>query len=178
MRGVLLGLCGVCALLRVSCTSDMPTRGPYEAYAHDTGRLHPEIVAVLAPWFTDDQAVLDRLRVRVLTPTLARGTEALGLPAIVVLGVTWEVIPGVLDADGYVRGRVFSWTQPRGIALWAHEALHVQQFLADPPGFVFDALRGICLSILDGELYEHDYFEYEVEAIAFERYVKARLEAP
>lgn len=178
IKGVVLGLCGVVAMLLLSCTSDMTTTsGPYEAYAHDTSRLHPEIVAVLAPWFADHPDVLDRLRVRVLTPTLARVTEALGLPAIVVLGTTWEVIPGVLDADGYVRGRVFSWTQPRGVALWAHEALHVQQFLADPLGFAFEALRGICLSILDGDLYEHEYFDYEVEAIAFERYIRARLEA-
>ena len=154
-----------------------PSLGPIEAYAIQHGRLAPQAVQVLAPFFVGHEEVWAHLRIEVLTPAAAEATRLAGMPGVTVLGDTWLVIPGLLDADGMVRGRVFSWSQPRGVALFVHEAFHVQQYLASPLDFVWEAVQGICLSLLHGELYDHDYVSYEREAIAFERQVRVALEA-
>ena len=153
-----------------------PALGPIEAYAVQTGKLAPSAIAVLAPFFAGHEDTLSAIRIQVLSPLAALATLEAGLPAITVIGATWVVIPGLLDANGQVRGRVFSWTQPRGLALWAHEAWHIKQFRDAPLEFVWEGLKGICLSLAHGELYDHDYVSYEQEAIAFERMVRATLE--
>ena len=150
--------------------------GPIETYAVQNGKLAPASIAILVPFFQGHEDALEAIRVQVLSPLAAAATLEAGLPAITVLGIMWVVIPGVLDANGMVRGRVFSWTQPRGIALWAHEAFHVQQYRDNPLAFIWEGLKGICLSLTHGELYDHDYVSYEREAIAFEHQVRRRLE--
>ena len=170
-----LGLSACSLLLQRPGT---PTVGPIEAYAVQTGTLAPVAIAVLAPFFQGHEEVLHAINVQVLSPLAALATLEARLPAITVLGATWIVIPGLLDANGTVRGRTFSWTQPRGIALWAHEAFHVQQYRDAPLAFVWEGLKGICLSLAHGEVYDHKYVPYEREAIAFERAVRTVLEAP
>ena len=170
----------LCSLWVSACTTGphvVRHVGPIERYAEQTGQLPPNIRAVLAPWFQGHEDVLTRLKVHVLSEFEADATLTLGMPAITVPGSTWVVIPGVLDADGYVRGRLFSWTQPRGIALWGHEAWHVKQFLEAPLLFVYEAVVGICRSLIAGEFYDHDEFPYETEAIVFELHIRAALEA-
>ena len=172
---IILSLClSACGLLLQR--PGTPTLGPIEAYAVQTGKLAPLAIAVLAPFFQGHEDALEAIRVQVLSPLAARATLEAGLPAITVLGSTWVVIPGLLDANGTVRGRTFSWTQPRGVGLWAHEAWHIKQFRDAPLAFVLEGLKGICLSLAHGELYDHDYVPYEKEAIAFERMVRATLE--
>ena len=172
---ILLGLSLVaCSLLLQRQWT--PTLGPIEAYAVQTGKLSPSAIAVLMPFFQGHEDTLEALRIQVLSPLAAQATLEVGLPAITVIGATWVVIPGLLDANGKVRGRTFSWTQPRGVALWAHEAWHVKQYRDLPLAFVWEGLKGICLSLAHGELYDHEYVKYEQEAIAFERMVRATLE--
>lgn len=174
-----MGLCA-CIFILDGCLALPPVSkppGPIEAYAVQHGRLAPAAAAVLAPWFVGHEDVVAAIRIQVLSVASSEISRKAGMPAITVIGSTWVVIPGVLDADESVRGRVFSWTQPRGIALWAHEAMHVQQYLADPLSFIWEGFQGICLSILHGEPYAHEYIAYEREAIAFERMVRAELEA-
>lgn len=170
-----LSLClGACGLFLQR--PGTPTLGPIETYAVQTGRLAPAAIAILAPFFQGHEDALEAIRVQVLLPLAAAATLEAGLPAITVIGATWVVIPGLLDSNGTVRGRTFSWTQPRGVALWAHEAFHVQQYRNNPLAFVVEGLKGICLSLAHGELYDHEYVEYEQEAIVFEHMVRGTLE--
>ena len=175
VAAIVLSLClSACSLLLQR--PGTPTLGPIEAYAVQTGKLAPGAIAVLAPFFEGHEDALSAIRVQVLSPLAAQVTLEAGLPAITVLGSTWVVIPGLLDANGKVRGRTFSWTQPKGLALWAHEAWHIKQYRDSPLLFVLEGVKGICLSLAHGELYDHEYVEYEQEAIAFEHRVRAALE--
>ena len=154
--------------------------GPREDWVRTHGTLPPRSVTLLAPWFA--HAVLAAVHVWVQPRWLAAWTRGLGMPAVTVYGDTLVCVPGVLDADGYVRRRLWSWTQPRGLALWAHEVKHVEQWRAAPEAFAFEAATGIMASLLRGKIYDHAVIAYEQEAIAFERTVlrdlMAREETP
>lgn len=149
---------------------------PYEAYARKHGRLHPENVAVLQPFFAPLRFDVHQVRVR-LVPAWFGSLGARGSPtAMAVFLRTWYVIPGVLDADGRVRGNVWSWTQPAGIANFAHEAYHVYQYERDGFFRLYGLFAwGIMQSLLAGKLYDHQRIAPEREAIAFERQVEAQL---
>ena len=105
--------------------------------------------------------MVNAVRVWIQPRWLALWTRALGMPAVTVYGATLVCVPGVLDADGNVRGRLWSWTQPRGVALWAHEVKHIEQWVSDPTAFVAHAMPGITTSLLRGTVYDHAAIVYE-----------------
>ena len=145
----------------------------YEEWARVHGTLPPRCMAVLRAWFPRE--VLDAVRVLVQPRWLSAWTRCMGMPAVTVYGMTLVCVPGVLDADGRVRGRLWSWTQPRGVALWAHEIKHVEQWRVDPKAFAAAAASGIIKSLLRGKIYDHSVIAYEQDAIAFERTVLSAL---
>ena len=147
---------------------------PFEDYARQTHRLHPTCVARLAPFFSE--GALDVIHVTVLRPWVAHQMARLGMHAVLVVGGTLYCIPGVLDAEGRVLGNFWSWTAPRGLALWAHEALHVVQYRANPSQFWSMVATGLLRSWRQRTWYDHTHFPFEVEAIAFQRHVRATLE--
>lgn len=140
-----------------------------EIYARMTKRLEPTAQRILSPFFTT--SMLLALRIRVVPAWLAWMTSLMGMPAVLVLGRTIYCVPGVLDAYGRVRGNFWSWLDPRGIALWAHEVKHVEQYLAAPWTFRRRLLTGLLASWIRGHFYDHQRFPYEVEALAFEHRV-------
>lgn len=150
--------------------------GPYETYARKHGRLHPDNVAVLQPFFTPLRFDVHSVRIRIV-PAWFGSLGARGSPtAMAVFASTWYVIPGVLDADGVVRGNVWSWTRYQGVANYAHEAFHVYQYYRD--GFVrlYGLFAwGILRSLMTGKLYDHTKIVPEMEAIAFERQIEEQL---
>jgi hypothetical protein len=137
----------------------------FERWARTFDELHPDAQAILKPFFPDFDVSL--VRVRVLWHPLK--------PAVFVTGRTLNVLPGTLDADHEVRGRIWSWTRPDGIALWGHECYHVKQYMEGRLG-TRDVLRGIFDSLrLKGTIYCHDVIPYEQEAIHFEKTLYRRL---
>ena len=147
---------------------------PFEDYARQTHRLHPTCIERLAPFFSGTE--LDVIRVTVLRPWVAHQMTRLGMHAVLVVGDTLYCIPGVLDAHGRVLGNFWSWTAPRGIALWAHEALHVVQYRANPSQFRHMVTIGLLKSWRHRTWYDHAHFPFEVEAIAFQHHVRTTLE--
>ena len=146
--------------------------GPIEMYALQNGRLAPEVVAILKPFFTPLGFDIDStVRVRVHNDWFGsvgiRGTPS----ATGVLGNTIHVISGVLDADGiWIRNNYWSWEQPVGIARWAYEVHHVYQW-QNPANYFEKLLPGIFASWAQGELYAHEVIELEQEAITFQHEV-------
>lgn len=147
---------------------------PFEAYAHATHRLHPTCIAPLTPFFSGAELAI--VRVTVLRPWVPQWMQRCGMHAVLVVGTTIYCVPGVLDAEGMVLGNFWSWTVPRGIALWAHEVLHVVQYRANPSQFRRMVATGILASWSQRSWYDHTRFPFEVEAIAFQRQVRATLE--
>ena len=184
--GFALGLCGVLVAWS-GCTGPDPVDDvgmlradqQIEAYALRTGRLAPHAAAILQPYFTLlDFDVAAEVRVRVMPDWF--GTFGLrGSPAAAgVLGDTLYVIPGVLDADGvWIRDNYWSWAQPVGIALWAHEVLHCWQY-TNKLRYVEILVPGLVDSWLHGEMYSHRSILLEQEAIAFQHAVLQQLLSP
>ena len=173
VMGILTSLACVagCGVVTYDEDSQHPS-GPYEHYALQTGRLHPEPAATLQPFFVSRAfAVEETVRIVVLDDWFGslgiRGTPS----AVGVFGNTIYVIHGVLDADGRVRGNNWSWTRPHGIALWAHEVFHVYQY-QDKYAYVLKLLPGVIASWLSGQAYSHELIALEQEAMAFQVYVE------
>ena len=129
--------------------------------------------STVAPFFPTLRR--EQVRIVVQSRTVATYTYWIGMPAVTVYGDTNVCVPGVLDVSGFVRRNFWSWTDPRGIALWGHEIKHVEQWLANPAAFVWQAAWGITRSLLRGKVYDHSVIEYEREAIAFQRHVLETL---
>lgn len=145
--------------------------GPYEAYALKHGRLHPDCVDKLQPYFDPLGFDVHSVRVKV-------GNRWFGY-GVLVTGGTLQVLPGVLDSPvGYrIRGHDWNWTTPRGVALYAHECHHVYSWEQAPWWFAMQVGWGMLLSWFKyRQFYAHEAFRYEREAIAFEDAVQAAEE--
>ena len=178
-KGVYIGLAlGLCLMLG-ACTDDTPmlrADQDIEAYALRTGRLAPHAAAILQPFFTPlDFDVATEVHVRVMPGWFGTFGLRSSPAAAGVFGDTLYVIPGVLDADGvWIRGNYWSWTQPVGIALWAHEIFHCWQY-TNKLRYVEILVPGLVDSWLHGELYSHRSIPLEQEAIAFQHQVVQQL---
>ena len=165
----------------IACQREVPVpspfpAGPIEVYVLAHGALPPEQASLLQPFFTPlGFDVATQVRVRPEEDSFgtfgARGSPT----AVGVFGRTIHCISGVLDANGTVRGNLWSFVQPRGIALWAHEIYHVWQFRDHPERFLEQLAEGLIASWLNGHLYSHDHIIFEQEAIAFQHEVFLRL---
>ena len=142
---------------------------PYEDYALQNNRLHPECRAILAPFFS--RHVLDNTKVRVLT-NVFDWVNVVGLRGCMVLMGTITVIPGLLDANAQINKVTWSWTTPIGIANWAHEIVHVEQWQRHPGVVLAQYAKGLVKSWWKGKWYIHDYFPYEQEAFVVEQKVR------
>lgn len=153
----------------------MSPLGPIEAYALEHRRFHPDVQAILAPFFAPLGLAWRDVRVKVRTAQFG-SLGIRGRPtAVGVFGSTIHCIPGVLDADSVIRGNTWSWTQPRGVALWAHEVYHVYQWRRWRLRFVASVVWGVLRSLMRGRFYDHQVIGIEVEATAFQRQVLAIL---
>ncbi len=147
--------------------------GPIEIHVTTYGHLPPDIWSRVSPFLPH----LHNLTVHwwIQPHALAWATKLLDIPAVTVYGETIVCVPGVLDANGIVRGRLWSWSLPEGLALWAHEMYHVWQYRDNPGRFAWSVSSGIVRSLLRGRIYDHTVIEVEQEAIAFERSVCTTL---
>jgi hypothetical protein len=150
--------------------------GRYETYALQTKRLHPECWARLAPFLTPAPYRMSNEAIWVLVQGGILGAIGLRNGAMVV-GNTIRVRPGLLDANTMLYGSLWSWSQPQGIANWAHEAFHVHQWRRDRWTYYGGIFTGMVNSWLHGSPYDHSRVGPEREAILFERYVRSVLEA-
>lgn len=141
----------------------------YEVYARRTGKLHPRCRYLLEPFFAP--ALLESVTIEVVGPTLRTLGGAFGWRGVIVLGQTVYLSPGLLDADATIHGVTWSWTRPIGIANWAHEVRHCQQWQDAPGRMLRQFVTGAVRSWVRGKWYVHDYFPYEQDALAFERKV-------
>lgn len=152
----------------------MATPGPYESYALKHRRLHPDCIAVLRPHFEPlgfDVASVSFCVTRHVGNIPMRGSRT----AVAVLANTVYVQPGTLDADGIIRRNLWSWRQPRGVALWAHEVYHVYQWQKGRMRFLWGGVTGLLMSWARFRGYDHERFWFEREARAFERNVRDAL---
>lgn len=123
--------------------------------------------AIIAPYFHDKNIIIQNVKIVVRKSTVLKNS-----PAVSVFGDKIYVLRGVLDtASANIRGHDWRWDSPRGISLWCHEFYHVYQFRKHPLRFLSQGISGIFQSLKGGSIYEHKYFPYEQEAIAFEKQV-------
>jgi len=149
--------------------------GPYEAYALSTGRLHHNAQAQLMPFFPP--WLWQHVHIRIVMDPWGRHAETLGWRGVLVIRSTIYVLPGILDLEGPHHRVTWGWTTPEGLANWAHELKHVEQWCMHPWRLLWQWGWGFLRSLRQGRWYIHTYFPYEQEAIAFEAIVRARLRA-
>lgn len=121
--------------------------------------LSPEVIERLAPYV--DRQALTAFRARTSVP--------------------WTWLPRVLQAGAVTLGRdvsfkvgVFNPTTPRGLALIAHECVHVRQYREmGAPRFLFAYLVG---AIRSG--FVHDEHPLELEAEALQARLRLELAQP
>ena len=156
----------------------MSNPGLYETYALQTRRLHPDCWAHLAPFFAVSPYTMDNDDVWVLVQSGLAGQLGLRNGAMVV-GNTIRVRPGLLDARPrqFLYGSIWAWSEPQGVANWAHEVFHIHQWRRDRWAYYGGIFSGMINSWLHGSAYDHQRVVPEREAILFERYVKSVLDA-
>lgn len=143
--------------------------GPYEAYARRYGHLHPEARQVLQPFFAPLRWDVNRVQIRFVPAWFFNIGPSSIVTAVAVFRRALYCIPGVLDADGPVRGEWWSWQQPRGIAHWGHQVFHCYQYERD--GFWRHYGRfalGILASLAQGKAYDAALIPQAQEAYEFE----------
>ena len=145
----------------------------FESWARRTNRLHLECWAVLAPFFTSEPYSMDISDIYVLVQDRPLTIGLRG--GAMVLGNTIRVRSGILDANTYLYHNLWSWTQPKGVANWAHEVFHIHQWRRDRWRYYWRIATGMLGSWSHGDVYDHQRIGPELEAIAFEKYVEAEL---
>ena len=148
-----------------------PSLVSVERFAQVHGRLHPTVVEFLQPYFDID------LRVVKVDP-YASGWSYKGV-TIWVSTDTIKVAPGRLNAGPYGLSGATSnidLARPHTMAIMAHEALHVQQWIRHPLRHAVQWMAGVINSWLHGSLYNHRLIAPEVEAIKFQREVRKDCE--
>ncbi|GAB4320876.1 MAG: hypothetical protein Kow0069_24970 [Promethearchaeota archaeon] len=146
-----------------------------EEYAIKTGKFHPKLVKFARRFVSID--ALTRARVKVLKNESApsgrakkEGQRRSRTPAFVLLDRTYWG-RGVLNKPGVHAGNSFDLSTPSGMALFLHEAYHVEQYLRS--GVVrtlLNYLRAVLESLIRRRiLWAHELIPFEVEAIRKQR---------
>jgi len=148
-----------------------------ENYAIRYGRLHPKVVEAMAPFFKEYKWSPAKAKVRVVSPywgkLSGRGTPT----AVFVVRGNIFVMRGALNAAKPVRSNNWNLATKMGFATLAHEVFHTYQNDRDGFGkFLRSLFSGIWKSLRNSKkLYDHKYFDYELEAIDFEKKVRSTV---
>ena len=142
-----------------------------EQYARDHQRFHPAIIKILQPLFVGSSA-LDLAGVKFKVLDLAgfaalRAKLRLPMAWIFVLRDTVIGELGRINVPSEV-GRGYDLSTPGGMAVIAHELVHVVQWRKAKWKFMWQFVIGVITSRMHGKWYLHSYFPYEQEAIAFQ----------
>lgn len=147
------------------------------AYAKKTRRLHPEIIRAMKPFFKEYGWDLSKTRIQIVSPYWGKLSGRGSATAAFVIGNTVYIMRGALNKRGLVRGNSWDLATINGFSTFAHEVFHTYQNNRDGLiKFVTSLLYGIFKSIIRSrKLYDHKFFEYEREAIAFQNKLKKKV---
>ena len=148
-----------------------------EDYAKKYRKLHHKVVEAMAPFFKEYNWSPARAKIRIISPFWGTLSGRGSATAVFVVRRTIYVMRGALNVEGRIRGNYWDLASKAGFATFAHEVFHTYQSDRDSiVKFLGSLFSGIWKSLTRSKMiYDHQFFDFEQEAIDFQRKIKATL---